>query len=130
VLLRRAMSRRTLQRHSSRQASVESGALFTVLDALEESDGLGVTQIADALGVDQPRASKLVARAVDEGLVRRAADRADGRRQSLHLTPKGRRIVDSAHRARRHAIARAMATFSDDEAKEFARLLTTFVQNW
>jgi DNA-binding MarR family transcriptional regulator len=130
VQLRRAMSRRTLQRRSDRRASVESAALFAVLDALDDHDSMGVTQIADSIAVDQPRASKLVARAVGEGLVRRAADQADGRRQSLHLTTQGRRIVDTAHRSRRNAIADAMAAFSDTEGEEFARLLSRFVEHW
>jgi DNA-binding MarR family transcriptional regulator len=131
VLLRRNMSRQTLRRRTAHEpVSAESGAIFGVLDALEGRDGMGVTQVAEVLGIDQPRASKLVARAVGEGLLRREADQADGRRQSLHLTSEGARIVASAHHVRRDAIAGAMATFSDDEARDFARLLERFVQRW
>jgi DNA-binding MarR family transcriptional regulator len=130
VRLRRAMSRRTLQQRSASHPPPESAALFAVLDALDERDCLGVTEIAEVIAVDQPRASKLVVRAVNEGLVRRAADRADRRRQSLFLTSKGRQIVESAHRTRRAAIADSMATFSDAEAHQFARLLTNFVERW
>ncbi len=130
VQLRRAMSRRTVQRRVDPRASMESAALFAVLDALEAHDGVGVTQLADAIGVDQPRASKLVARAVEDGLVYRAADQADGRRQSLHLTTQGRHVLDTAHRSRRDAISEAMATFGDAEGEEFARLLAKFVERW
>jgi DNA-binding MarR family transcriptional regulator len=88
-------------------ATVAWGAVFQVLDAIEGASGSGATMtvngVADALGIDQPRASRLVARAVDAGLVRRGGDPDDGRRSVLSLTRSGARVLAEGHRARRPA---------------------------
>jgi DNA-binding MarR family transcriptional regulator len=122
VAIRRSQSRRAL----SRQMAVDP-AVFGVLDAVEERGPSSVTDLADVLGVDQPRASRLVAKAVDEGLLARRADQSDGRRSLVSLTTSGREQVDTAHSSRQEVFARAMADWSADERAAFARLLTEFV---
>ena len=106
------------------------GKLVQVLDALEDSDDLSVTQIGEALSVDQPRASRLVARAVENAYVRRVAHPLDGRRQQIQLTAKGRHILDKVQRHRREAVAAALNDFSETEAQALARLLTRFIDSW
>lgn len=123
VTIRRRQRRRTLARRSG-----VSGQAFDVLDALESGQAVTVSDIAHVLGVDQPRASKLVTAAVAEGLVRREADQSDGRRSTLVLTEAGRAVVAAAHRTRRTAFAAAMAEWTAAERAEFARLLTRFVE--
>ncbi|APU13816.1 transcriptional regulator, MarR family [Actinoalloteichus sp. GBA129-24] len=104
---------------------------FEVLDAVEaaELDGrqIGVTGVASALAVDQPRASRLVADLVTAGLLRREADQRDGRRTVLMRTAEGQAASVVAHRFRQSVLAAAMADFSPQEQADFARLLTTFV---
>ncbi|MEV5969016.1 MarR family winged helix-turn-helix transcriptional regulator [Streptomyces sp. NPDC051921] len=129
VAIRRSQSRRSL----GRLAPPDGGpavdpTLFGVLDTVEDRDGAcSVTDVATALGVDQPRASRLVMRAVDEGWVARAADPADARRTLLGLTRAGREQVDRTHRFRRQVFARAMEGWPDADRTEFARLVTAFV---
>ncbi len=129
VHMRRSMSRRSLQRRGDPHATPVSGALFATLDALEDTP-LGVTEIADAIGVDQPRASKLVARAEAEQLVHRVAHETDARRHELHLTRAGQRVIAAGHATRRAAVERALEGFSDRDAANLARLLTAFVDQW
>ncbi|RSM84537.1 MarR family transcriptional regulator [Kibdelosporangium aridum] len=123
VAIRRRQTRRALARHMPIDPAV-----FGVLDAVDERGPASVTELAPALGVDQPRASRLVARAVDEGFLVRQADQRDGRRALVALTPKGRRQVDAAHQARQRIFAKAMADWSAEERSTFARLLTSFVE--
>ncbi|MBE1566433.1 MarR family winged helix-turn-helix transcriptional regulator [Nonomuraea africana] len=124
VAVRRRQSRRALARlHDDVQ-----GALYDVLDAVEAGSAVTVSSLAQALGVDQPRASRLVAAAVAEGLVRRQADQADGRRSVLVLTAAGREAAERAHRTRQAVFRSAMDGWTDAECAEFARLLTRFVQ--
>jgi DNA-binding MarR family transcriptional regulator len=130
VLLRRSFSRRTLQRRSHPAATPHAAALFAALDALEDSDGLGVGDIAIAIGVDQPRASRLVRQAVDSGFASRTPDPIDRRRQNIILTPDGRRVLSGARTARRDAVAAALSDFSEEDAAALARLLTAFVARW
>src|SRR6478735_5423227 len=62
-------------------------AVFRVLDAVAGANADTVGTLAPALGVDQPRASRLVAQAVSSGHLERVADQQDGRRAVLRLTP-------------------------------------------
>ncbi|MER6824600.1 MarR family transcriptional regulator [Streptosporangium sp. NPDC000563] len=126
VAIRRSQTRRALQRLAG---DVElDPALFGVIDAVEEeTEAATVTSVAGRMGVDQPRASRLVARAVEAGLVRRVADPADGRRSTLELTELGVGHAERVHRFRREIFDAAMRDWSERERKEFARLLTAFV---
>jgi DNA-binding MarR family transcriptional regulator len=89
-----------------------------------------VSDLATAIGVDQPRASRLVQAAVDAGYVRREVDPADARRSILVITEAGRATLSAAIDHRRTAIERALADFTPAERAEFARLLTRFAESW
>ena len=137
VAMRRSWSRRSLQRRAAAAGSVGAAgagaaeaAAFQVLDAIESGGLLTVNGVADALGVDQPRGSRLVARAVEAGLVRRGADPDDGRRSVLVLTPRGARVLAEGHRARRAAVEAALAGWPDEDRETFARLLRAYVSGW
>jgi DNA-binding MarR family transcriptional regulator len=140
VTLRRSWSRRSLQRRAATAAgTAQAGAAgvgtteaaaFQVLDAIEAGGPLTVNRVADALGVDQPRASRLVARAVQDGLVRRGGDPDDGRRSVLALTPRGTRVLAEGQRARRAAVEAALTGWSDTDRETFARLLRAYVSGW
>ncbi|MFI7419689.1 MarR family winged helix-turn-helix transcriptional regulator [Nonomuraea sp. NPDC049684] len=124
VAIRRRQSRRALARQHG-----AAGPEFEVLDVIEAAGGrLTVSAVAEALNVDQPRASRLVTAAVTAGLVRREADQADGRRAWLVLTDAGAAALAQARQARQAAFASATAGWSAAERAEFARLLTRFVQ--
>ena len=137
VAMRRSWSRRSLQRRAAAAGSVGAAgagaaeaAAFQVLDAIESGGPLTGNGVADALGVDQPRGSRLVARAVEAGLVRRGADPDDGRRSVLVLTPRGARVLAEGHRARRAAVEAALAGWPDEDRETFARLLRAYVSGW
>ncbi|KAB8188837.1 MarR family transcriptional regulator [Nonomuraea phyllanthi] len=122
----------TIRRRQSRRALARAqGGVRPELDVLDVIEGAGepvtVSTVARALGVDQPRASRLVAAAVAAGLVRREADQADGRRAWLAPTEAGRAALERIHRGRRAAFATAMEGWTDGERAEFARLLSRFV---
>ncbi|MGY1948878.1 MarR family winged helix-turn-helix transcriptional regulator [Nocardia asiatica] len=103
-------------------------AVFGVLDAVAGGVADTVGALAPALGVDQPRASRLVARAVAAGLLERVADQRDGRRSVLRPTAAGRRASAEAAARRRTAMAAAMADWTPAERADFARLLERFVE--
>lgn len=109
--------------------SLGGAARFRMLDALEQGPRT-ISDLAQSVGVDQPRASRLVAEAVDHGFVRRGVDPADARRALIELTEAGRARLASAHSSRRDAVATALDGFSAVETAEFARLLSRFVEGW
>ncbi|MFB9322480.1 MarR family winged helix-turn-helix transcriptional regulator [Cryptosporangium minutisporangium] len=128
VTMRRNMTRRTFARLAGQG---EAPATYDVLDVVEAAEDAAepatVSTVATALQVDQPRASRLVAAAVDAGWLQRVADQADGRRVLLARTEAGRAVSEQIHEFRRTTFAAAMADWSDDERALFARLLTRFV---
>lgn len=102
-----------------------------MLDALAAASGpLSVGEIAEAVGVDQPRASRLVQQSVDLGLVRREADPDDARRTRIALTDDGTRILRGFRGDRREAITGALTDFTDAERAELARLLAKLAEAW
>ncbi len=109
--------------------SLGGAARFRMLDALEAGPRT-VSDVAGATGVDQPRASRLVADAAQQGLVRRGVDPRDARRAVVELTAAGRTYLRSAHETRRTAVETALAGFSAAEREQFAGLLDRFVAAW
>ncbi|GAA2714537.1 MULTISPECIES: MarR family transcriptional regulator [Streptomyces] len=133
VAIRRSQTRRSLARLASAEGGrqVVDPTLFGVLDAVEERGrSCTVTDVAAALGVDQPRASRLVLRAVEDGLLTRHVDPADRRRTLLELTASGKEQLQRAQRVRRAVFGKAMASWPESDRSEFARLITAFVASF
>ncbi|MFI6045758.1 MarR family winged helix-turn-helix transcriptional regulator [Nocardia sp. NPDC051321] len=122
VRIRRRQTRGALAGNSSIPI-----ALHRLLDAVAATESPTVSTLAPTLGVDQPRASRLVAQAVSHGLLERVADQHDGRRAVLRLTADGQQAMTAASTGRRTAMAAAMSDWTATERREFARLLERFV---
>lgn len=106
-------------------------AIVRMLEALAAADApLSVSAIGEAIGVDQPRASRLVKQGVSRDLVRREADPEDARRTRIALTEAGRRFASGLRGRRRESLARALEGFTEDEQHELARLLGKLADNW
>lgn len=109
-----------------RERRVVGLARHRMLSVLSERPGLGITELAEAIGVDQPRASRLVNDAADAGLIQRGPDPRDGRRSVVELTPTGREHLERTMRERRAAIEGGLEGFTASEAATFADLLERF----
>lgn len=106
-------------------------ARLRMLDALAAATTpLAIGLIAEAVGVDQPRASRLVQQSIHLGLVVREADPEDARRSRVRLTDEGARVARGIRGERRESVRTALADFSDAERIEFARLLAKFAASW
>lgn len=106
-------------------------ARLRLLDALAAASApLSVSELAEAVGVDQPRASRLVQQVAHLGLVRREADPDDARRTRVALTDEGRAMVSGFRGERRSAVDAALSSFSEEERAELARLLTKLADSW
>ncbi|WP_375386457.1 MarR family winged helix-turn-helix transcriptional regulator [uncultured Microbacterium sp.] len=113
------------------QARFGGPARLRLLEALAAaSDPLTVSEIGAAIGVDQPRASRLVQQSVDLGVVRREADPADARRTRIVLTDAGAALVRGFRGERRGTVEAALAAFTDQERADLARLLTKLADAW
>ena len=105
-------------------------AAMRLLMVLSHRGPSSVSDLASAIGVDQPRASRLVQAAVEAGHVRREVDPHDARRSILVITDAGRAALAAVLDHRRAAIERALADFSPEDRAELARLLTRFAEAW
>jgi DNA-binding MarR family transcriptional regulator len=128
--IRRSQTRHSLSR---RHGADVDHAVFGVVDAVDQgpaagADEVSVREVADRLGIDPSRASRLASAAIDAGLVRRIASQVDGRRTGLVLTEDGVAAVETAHRVRQAYYDELMAGWSAADRAEFARLLVRFTE--
>ncbi|MFJ3473313.1 MarR family winged helix-turn-helix transcriptional regulator [Microbacterium maritypicum] len=106
-------------------------ARMRMLEALAAASApLSVSDLGAAIGVDQPRASRLVQQGVERGFVRREADPDDARRTRIALTDEGRRLARGMRGERREMLTTALTSFTDEERIELARLLNKLADNW
>ncbi|MGO4488959.1 MarR family winged helix-turn-helix transcriptional regulator [Microbacterium sp. 2RAF4] len=106
-------------------------ARMRMLEALAAASApLSVSDLGVAIGVDQPRASRLVQQGVERGFVRREADPDDARRTRIALTDEGRRLARGMRGERREMLTTALTSFTDEERVELARLLNKLADNW
>ncbi|MGP6170108.1 MarR family winged helix-turn-helix transcriptional regulator [Microbacterium sp. A204] len=63
-------------------------------------------------------------------MVQREADPDDARRTRIVLTEEGRRIGRGILGEQREVLSKALDSFTDDEARELARLLGKLADNW
>lgn len=102
-----------------------------MLEALAAASApLSVSALGEAIGVDQPRASRLVQQGVELGYVRREADPDDARRTRIALTDDGRKLARGMRGERREVLGRALAAFTEEEQRDLARLLGKLADNW
>ncbi|ADO74592.1 MarR family winged helix-turn-helix transcriptional regulator [Stigmatella aurantiaca] len=132
VRLRRSFTRRAISRQLEQELgeAVATSRAF-VTDALDQGpsgqEGVTVGEVAERLGIDPSRASRMVTEAIEAGDVVRVVSQLDGRRTCLELTPQGRALADAAGQHRRHFFAAVMAEWRAADREEFARLLDQFV---
>lgn len=130
--IRRRQARRTIGKAAvqtlDQPINLEHVAVVDAIEEGLEAPGQEVTvgDVAERLGIDPSRASRLVSAAIKAGYVRRLASQEDGRRICLELTPGGLDVVKHAHRQRQALYDHLMDDWSSQDRSEFARLLTRF----
>ena len=112
---------------------MHGGARIRLLEFLAAADAgarVGISEIAEAVGVDQPRASRLVADGAARGFVTRSVDPRDARKSIVELTDAGRQMLSTVRAGRTSAVTDALTGFTPDETARFAELLTRFAEAW
>lgn len=104
--------------------------LKLLITLVQAGRALGVSAIGEKIGVDQPRASRLVSQGVELGLLQREADPDDARRTLIALTEKGQAISNRFRGAQRQTVDHALEEFSDEERALLARLLSRLADAW
>ena len=88
-----------------------------VLFELAHRDGVTAADLAATLGLDRSYLSRLLAGLEKKGLVLRARDKADARRQSLALTAAGRRAFADLDRRSRDEVRAILAPLAPERER-------------
>lgn len=100
-------------------------ARFTLMRALAVSrEDVGVMDLARQLGINAAAVTRQIQDMEREGLVERRADRKDGRRSHVGLSPQGKRAFAKIHE-RTHELERALASVLGDEEMRRAAVVLT-----
>src|SRR5579859_6878746 len=83
-----------------------------ILFQLDGQDGMTQSELADALCVELPTASKVLQRMETAGLIERRHDASDARVSRVYLTPKSRQLIEPLLSDR---VTGALATAADAE---------------
>jgi DNA-binding MarR family transcriptional regulator len=137
VELRRLFQRSELAREWAAAFGTASKLDYTelrLLDAVRSStpggsDTATVGEIAERLGIDPSRASRLVARSVARGTLSRHASSGDGRRVVLRVTAAGAELQDRGSDLTRARIALAIGGWPARDRAAFAELFARFADS-
>jgi DNA-binding MarR family transcriptional regulator len=117
-------------RESSRAAEKHaglSGAQLFVLQALAESPGLSLNELAERTRTHQSSVSVVVARLSRARLVERATARGDARRAEVRLSRRGRRRLHSAPQTAQQRLVAAVDELPRVDRGRLAAMLERLV---
>jgi MarR family transcriptional regulator, organic hydroperoxide resistance regulator len=100
-----------------------------VIAALAEHDGLTPGELAQRLHVTTPTIVKMATRMEGVGLLGRRRDTRDARLVRLHLTGRGRALVEPIEQERRRLQERATASLTPAERRQLEAALRKIVAN-
>lgn len=96
---------------------------FAVLAALEEFGAISQVDLGRRLGLDRNRINGITTRLDDNGHVDRTVDPADRRRNTVTITPTGKRYLEELQAATDAAQAELAANLSGAESDQLRALL-------
>lgn len=90
-------------------------ASYSVLATLQREGPARMTSIARHLGIGKPTLSRQLATLVSRGWVIKETDPADGRAQTVSLTPEGLERLEGAQNERAERYMTMLQTWSEEE---------------
>jgi DNA-binding MarR family transcriptional regulator len=99
---------------------------YEVLARVVDGAPIRVSDLAPNLGLDASTVSRHVFKLGNLGLIERRADVGDRRVVWLEPSPQGVRLVEGRSRARRAALRRLLATWTQKDRESFVVLLEKF----
>lgn len=102
---------------------------YQVVINVSDHPGLSHGELASALGLDKPTATRMIQAVVAKGWVSVQPDPAHGRRLKLHLTDEGAALAQRLATFRRTLRAGIEAGLSPEERLQLRRLLERVVAN-
>ena len=104
-------------------------ASWPFLRHLWKRDGITQRELTKAVGLMQPNTNAALKKLVRRGWVRQVRDLEDRRKLKIFLTPKGRRLRDSALPVAVRLQKRALIGLSDEQISELKAILRKIEKN-
>lgn len=101
---------------------------FAALVFVEDVPGIEQWQLAEAVGIDRNSASLMTDRLESKGLIKRRVNGSDRRARELHITPKGKSVIEALWQTVRAANASILAPLSAPEQTLFINLLVKLIE--
>lgn len=101
----------------------------TLLKALADADGMSMSDLAAALGVQPPTVTKMISRLAAQGYVERRAAPGDGRQAQVFLTERGRDAISAIDKLWKRIEKTALADIDDKDRKRLRKLLRQVERN-
>jgi DNA-binding MarR family transcriptional regulator len=118
----KGMKRLALAPVAPGERTLERPALLCMF-ALAEHSEIRPSALAEHLFIDLSTASRQLAALEAEGLVARERDPDDRRAFLVHMTDEGKRVLHANMAARRALLGELLTDWSEDDRRDFARLL-------
>jgi MarR family transcriptional regulator, organic hydroperoxide resistance regulator len=100
-----------------------------ILFQVDGRDGMTQSELADALCVELPTASKVLQRMEAAGLIERHHDTGDARVSRVYLTPKSRQLIEPLRRWWAEVERETIKGLSEAEVMLLRRLLLQILAN-
>jgi MarR family transcriptional regulator, temperature-dependent positive regulator of motility len=100
---------------------------LAILVAGSENEGLNQTEVVERTGIDRSTVAEVLARLVRKGLLQRRWSREDARAKVLHLTDKGRRLLEAVSAVERNVDGLLLAVLPATQRKRFQAALQATV---
>jgi len=100
-----------------------------LLKALDEADGMSMSDLAASLGVQPPTVTKMISRLAAQDYVERRTSAGDGRQALVFLTERGRHAVELVDRVWKRIEKDALAGIDEKDRKRLRKLLRQVAQN-
>lgn len=101
----------------------------SLLKSLSTEDGMSMSDIAAALGVQPPTITKMISRLAAQDYVERRASSGDGRQAEVFLTERGRRAIATIDKVWKRIEKTALADIEDKDRKRLRKLLRQVERN-
>lgn len=99
---------------------------FLALAALVRQGPLSISALAESCGIEVSTMSRVADRLVSRGFAEPGDRQRDRRVVLLQATAEGRRVLDVLRVARREAMARALAGWTDEDVEAFGAYAVRF----
>lgn len=96
---------------------------FTIMEALLHKGPLTINQIGQKVLLTSGSMTAAVNRLERKGLVKRIQDASDGRCFYVHLTKRGRKVINDAFRRHQQNLEKIAEVLTADERTELVQLL-------